>query len=126
MDRVLGELIAEAPAQLRAVARQEEQGLAKQESAAAAGRTSMFKQRMEAALGSEVLASLGPLSYGADAGLQAMTFQVKGRGFELRQAIGSYVNLLTGGRELFQFNLSNPEAKDRFLVALGEALASPA
>ena len=70
--------------------------------------------------------TLGAVSYRDDSHTHAMRFQVDGREFELRQAIGSVVNLLTGNRELFQFNLSNPEAKDRFLEALGDALASKA
>ena len=52
-----------------------------------------------------------------------MRFQINGKPFELRQAIGSDVNLLSDRREVFQFNLSNPEAKDRFLEVLGDALA---
>ena len=126
MKTALRDLIAEAPARLEAAGTQDEQRFATRELALADKEAIKFKHRVQTALGSEVLASLGPVSYENDPGTHAMRFQVDGKGFELRQAIGSVVNLLTGSREIFQFNLSNPEAKDRFLQALGDAIASTA
>src|SRR5579875_1258288 len=122
MKNTLGELIAGASARLETADIQEEQRLAKRELELAEAETKAFQSRVQTALGSEVLASLGTVSYGRDSGCRAMRFQINGKPFELRQAIGSVVNLLSDRREVFQFNLSNPEAKDRFLEALGDAL----
>lgn len=123
MKSTLGEMLVGAPAQLETAETQDEQELTKGELEVADTEAKTFQNRVQTALGLEVLASLGAVSYRHNSGSDAMRFQVNGRPFELRQAIGSVVNLWADRREIFQFNLSNPQAKGRFLEALDDALA---
>ena len=116
MNNILRTISTVDPSRLGEIEIHDEQGLSQA--------TKAFQNRVQTALSLETLASIGHMSYGDHCGCPAVKFQAGGRAFELRQTIGSYVNLSSGDRELFQCNLSNPNAKDRFVEALGNALAA--
>ena len=123
MDRNLEDLITGATASLLAVEQQSERDAAERSRATAARHAAAYKRKLQRALGINVMDCLQPVTYENSFEVNQMVFSIDGIVFKLRQAAGTAVDLLQGSRELFQFDLASPTAKDYFLRALGAAVA---
>ena len=123
MDRNLEDLIAGATSRLLAVESQSERDAAERSRNTAARQAAAYRRRIQKALGSNVMDCLQPVTYENSSEVNQMAFNIDGMSFELRQAAGTAVDLLQGSRELFQFDLASPMARDHFLRALGAVVS---
>lgn len=125
MDDKLKDLIAGGTANVQATEKARTDAIRKADLDMAASDRAKFYAALQSALGPDVLASLGPLTYKDDFLTNAVHFTVDGKRFKVQQVTGTLANLETPSEKisLLQFQLLNPDAKDRFLDALGKALA---
>jgi hypothetical protein len=126
MDDILKDLIAGSTANVQATEKVHTDARIKADLDMAAKDRAKFYAAIQSALGSDVLASLGPLTYHDSFLTNAMHFTVDGKLFKVEQASGTLANLEMPSAErphLLQFQLQRSDAKDRFLDALGKALA---
>lgn len=125
MDDKLKDLIAGATANVQATEKARTAAIRQADLDRAAKDRAKFYAAIQSALGPDVLASLGPLTYKDDFLTNAMHFTVNGKAFKVQQVTGTLANLEmpTAKTHLLQFQLQNPDAKDSFLDALGKALA---
>lgn len=86
----------------------------------------IFRERVELALGREVLQAVGPVTFHKTFLSQSMTFTQSDQTFRLQHVTEGLVQLENAdvkGKLLgHQFNLKNPTAKRDFLHILGDAL----
>ena len=128
MDDKLKNLISDAKTRLQNFEDERTNAIKRRDDEMAAKDRAEFYAALQRGLGPEVLASLEPLTYIDDFLSNAMHFAVDSRSFKVQQVTGTLANLTTTAdpiRTLVQFQLQNPDAKDRFLKALGEALSKP-
>ena len=112
MDKNLEILIAGAKARLLAVESQSAHDAAERSRNTTARHAAVYRIRIQAALGRDVMDCLQPVSYANNSDINQMCFSIDGMSFELRQAAGTAADLLEGKRELFRFDLASPLARD--------------
>jgi hypothetical protein len=127
MNAKLKDLIAQAAERMQAVEDKQLKERNRIQREADEKAASAFKGHIERALGSDVLAAIGPISFDSKySHSQAMLFEQGERKFRVQQQTGELVNLElemdNGYSVLIQFNLNNADSRDRFLLALGAAL----
>jgi hypothetical protein len=128
MGDKLTNLISGANTRLQNVEAERTNAMRQRDNEMAAKDRAKFYAALQSGLGPDILASLGPLTYKDEFLANAVHFAVGGRPFKVQQVTGTLANLEipTGsGRILAQFQLQSPDAKDRFLEALGKALSKP-
>ncbi len=123
MEKNLESLIASATARLHAVENQGERDLAERSRNSVTRQAAAYRKGVANALGRDVMDCLQPTTYSRDSERNQMSFSLDGIHYVLRQAGGTTVDVLEGSRELFQFDLASPIARDQFLTAFGEALS---